>query len=65
MSSNIELEKKILDLLEVLICPKTGGELIFDKKKMELVSKKASLAYPILEGIPIMLEEKARKIKSL
>tara|TARA_B100001559_G_C16368264_1_gene560764 strand:+ start:240 stop:431 length:192 start_codon:yes stop_codon:yes gene_type:complete len=63
MSSNIELEKKILDLLEVLICPKTGGELIFDKKKMELVSKKASLAYPILEGIPIMLEEKARKIK--
>ena len=62
MSSNIEIEKKVLELLEVLICPKTGSELIFDKKKMELVSKKAKLAYPILDGIPIMLEEKARKI---
>ncbi len=63
MSLNIEKERKILDLLEILICPKTGGELIFDKKKMELVSRKAKLAYPIVDGIPIMLEEKARKIK--
>ncbi len=63
MSSNIDKEKKILDLLEILICPKSGGELTFDKIKMELVSKKAKLAYPIEDGIPIMLEEKARKIK--
>ena len=62
MTSNTEKEKKILDLLEVLICPKTGGQLTFDKKKMELVSKKASLAYPIVDGIPVMLEEKDRKI---
>ena len=63
MSSNIENERKIIDLLEILICPKSGGKLTFDKNKMELVSKKAKLAYPIVEGIPIMLEEKARKIK--
>ena len=63
VSSNIDKEKKILDLLEILICPKSGGELTFDKIKMELVSKKAKLAYPIEDGIPIMLEEKARKIK--
>ena len=63
MSSNIEKERKILDLLEILICPKSGEKLAFDKNKMELVSKKAKLAYPIVEGIPIMIEEKARKIK--
>ena len=62
MSSNTEIEKKIIELLEILICPKTGGQLTFDKKKMELLSKKARLAYPIVDGIPIMLEEKARKI---
>ena len=62
MSSNTEKEKKIIELLEILICPKTGCQLTFDKKKMELLSKKARLAYPIVDGIPIMLEEKARKI---
>ena len=51
------------DLLKILICPKTKGPLIYNKKKQELISKKAGLAYPIKDGIPIMLIEKARKIK--
>ena len=51
------------DFLEILICPKTKGPLIYDKKNQELISKKAGLAYPIEDGIPIMLIQKARKIK--
>ncbi len=51
------------DLLKILICPKTKGPLIYDNKKNELISKKAGLAYPIENGIPIMIIEKARKIK--
>ncbi|MEM7327997.1 MAG: Trm112 family protein [Pseudomonadota bacterium] len=47
-------------LLEVLICPVTGGPLIFDKDACELVSKKAKLAYPIRDGLPILLESEAR-----
>ena len=47
----------------MLICPKTKGPLTYDKKKQELISKKAKLAYPIEDGIPVMLIEKARKIK--
>ena len=51
------------DLLKILICPKTRSPLIYTKKNTELISKKAGLAYPIEDGIPIMLIEKARKIK--
>ena len=51
------------NLLKILICPKTKGPLTYDKKKQELISKKANLAYPIENGIPIMIIEKARKIK--
>ncbi len=51
------------DLLKILICPKTRGPLIYDNKTKELISKKAGLAYPIKNGIPIMIIEKARKIK--
>lgn len=47
-------------LLDILVCPVTKGPLIYDKKKEELVSKSARLAYPIRDGIPIMLEEEAR-----
>ncbi len=47
----------------MLVCPKTKGPLIYDKKKQVLISKKAGLAYPIEDGIPIMLIEKARKLK--
>jgi len=49
-------------LLEVLVCPATGGPLDYDKKTQELVSKKARLAYPIRDGVPIMLPEEARKL---
>ena len=55
------LDKKILDLL---ICPITKSKLILDEKKKELISKNANLAYPIKEGIPVLLKEEARKIKS-
>ena len=49
-------------LLEVLVCPLTRGPLIYDKKNQELISKKAALAFPIRNGIPIMLVEEARKL---
>lgn len=49
-------------LLNILVCPVTKGPLIFDKKNNELISKSARLAYPIRDGIPVMLEEEARKI---
>lgn len=50
------------ELLKILVCPKTKGPLIYDKKKKELISKKAGLAFPIEDGIPVMIIEKARKI---
>lgn len=50
-------------LLEVLICPLTGGPLEYDKKTGELISKKAGLAYQIREGVPIMLPDEARALK--
>ncbi len=49
-------------LLSILVCPVTKGPLIFDKKNNELISKSARLAYPIRDGIPVMLQEEARKI---
>ena len=52
-------------LLEIIVCPITKEKLIFDIKKNELISKKAKLAFPIKDGIPILLIEEARKIKSL
>ena len=51
-------------LLEILVCPLTKGTLHYDAAKQELVSEKAKLAYPIRDGIPIMLVEEARKIES-
>ncbi len=47
-------------MLGVLVCPKTRGPLKYDSEQNELVSKKAKLAYPIREGVPIMLIEEAR-----
>ena len=49
-------------LLEILVCPVTKGPLEFDATKQELISRSAKLAYPIRDGIPIMLPEEARKI---
>jgi uncharacterized protein len=50
-------------LLEILVCPLTKGPLEYDAAKQELVSRSAKLAYPIRDGIPIMLPEEARKIE--
>jgi len=49
-------------LLEILVCPVTKGPLVYDKVKQELVSKSARLAYPVRDGIPVMLEDEARKL---
>ncbi len=60
--SDINVEQNIDELLEILICPKTGAKLLFDKEKNELISEKAKLAYPIKDNIPILLENEARKL---
>jgi uncharacterized protein YbaR (Trm112 family) len=49
-------------LLEILVCPVTKGPLIYDKEKQELISRSARLAYPIKDGIPVMLEDEARTL---
>ena len=50
-------------LLEILVCPRTKASLVYDKARQELISTAARLAYPIREGIPIMLEDEARPIE--
>ena len=49
-------------LLEILVCPLTKTTLEYDADKQELISRKAKLAYPIRDGIPIMLPEEARRL---
>jgi uncharacterized protein YbaR (Trm112 family) len=49
-------------LLEILVCPVTKGPLRYDAERQELISDKAGLAYPIRDGIPIMLIDEARKL---
>ena len=53
------MDSKLLDLL---VCPVTKGPLTFDRERQELISKSARLAYPVRDGIPVMLEEEARKL---
>ena len=50
-------------LLEILVCPLTKGPLEYDTERQELISRKAKLAYPIRDGIPIMLPEEARRLE--
>lgn len=50
------------DLLEILVCPVTKTKLYYDKEKQELISTAAKLAYPIRDGIPVMLEDEARPL---
>ncbi len=50
-------------LLEVLVCPLTKAPLEYDRAANELISRKAGLAYPIRDGIPIMLTDEARKLE--
>ena len=49
-------------LLEILVCPVSRGPLAYDREKGELISKSARLAYPIRDGVPIMLPEEARDL---
>ncbi len=50
-------------LLEMLVCPVSKATLHYDREKQELLSYEAKLAYPIRDGIPIMLADEARKLK--
>ena len=49
-------------LLEIIVCPVTKGPLEFDREKQELLSRSARLAYPVRDGIPILLENEARTL---
>jgi uncharacterized protein len=49
-------------LLELLVCPVTKGSLEYDRAHQEMVSRSARLAYPVRDGIPVMLEEEARTL---
>ena len=61
---NQSIKKKInSSLLKIIVCPITKGSLVWDRKKNELISKKINLAYPIIEGIPILIKENARKLR--
>jgi uncharacterized protein YbaR (Trm112 family) len=58
-STRIDIDPR---LLELLVCPVTKQALEYDREKQELVSRAAKLAYPVRDGIPIMLPEEARKL---
>ncbi len=49
-------------LLELIVCPVTKGPLEYDREKQELISRSARLAYPVRDGIPVLLEEEARTL---
>lgn len=58
---SIQIDPK---LLEILVCPLTKSPLRYDKAANELISEQAALAYPVRDGIPIMLVDEARALKS-
>ena len=64
MTASPERPENTVDpkLLEILVCPMTRGPLEFDAARQELISRSAKLAYPIRDGIPIMLAEEARHL---
>lgn len=51
-------------LLEILVCPITKGPLLLDNEANELISKSAMLAYPVRDGIPVLLENEARELQA-
>lgn len=59
-----DVSKVDVKMLELLVCPLTKGRLSYDKARNELVSEGAKLAYPIRDGVPIMLVSEARKLES-
>ena len=54
-----EIDKR---LLEILVCPQSRGPLVYDRENSELLSRKARLAYPVRDGVPIMLVDEARSL---
>ena len=64
-NSDPKAEQSRIDprLLEILVCPVTKGPLEYDRAARELVSRKAGLAYPVRDGIPIMLPDEARRLE--
>ena len=50
------------DLLSLLVCPETKAPLKYDKAKGELVSRQAGLAYPVVDGVPVLLKDRARRL---
>jgi uncharacterized protein YbaR (Trm112 family) len=60
MTDNAPVDPK---LLEILVCPLTRGPLTYDRERQELISPQAGLAYPIRDGIPIMLADEARVLE--
>jgi len=62
MSSDPPAESIDPKLLEILVCPLTKAPLEYDAENQELISRAAKLAYPIRDGIPIMLPDEARRI---
>lgn len=60
MSEEERLDRKVL---EALVCPVTRGVLIYDAKAQELISRGAGLAFPIRNGIPVMLIDEARRLE--
>ncbi len=60
--SNIEHTAAHRRMMEALVCPLTHSTLEYNKEKKELISQKAGLAFPIRDGIPIMLEDEARRL---
>ena len=63
MSSNIEKGLLDKDLIKMLVCPITKSNLIYDKENNELISKEAGLAFPIINGVPILIIDEARNLK--
>ena len=61
--ANSSIRRADPKLLEILVCPVTKTTLRYDSEKQELISDKAKLAFPIREGIPIMLVDEARKLE--
>ncbi len=59
MSTHVPVDPR---LLEILVCPVSKAVLTYDRERNELVSREAGLAYPIRDGIPIMLPEEARQL---
>ena len=59
-STNHEIDRR---LLEVLVCPLTRGPLVYNRANQELISRQARKAYPVRDGVPIMLADEARDLR--